>query len=735
MTKLIVGLAGNPNVGKTTVFNQLTGMHQHVGNWPGKTVERAEGHFSHGNYDYDVVDLPGNYALSAHSMEEIVSRDFIVDDDSDVIINVVDAANLERNLYLTVQMMELGANLVLALNMNDFAKKKEHIIDIDLMSELLGFPVIEINAKNKDGFDELLTTVEKQSKNPIDTSEKLSYGNEIKGHLSTIQELIEKDKNLLDVPSVWTAVKLLEKDTIVIQKVQKSSYSSQIMVEVDKVAKHLYDVYKEGAEEVIANARYAFIDGLMAEAVKRPDVEIETTTDKIDKIVTNRWLALPIFAVVMFLVYFISVTTVGTWATDFMNGGVFGKGFKFFGIWVKGVPIFVGEWLDAIGCWAWLKSLIIDGIIAGVGAVLGFVPQIFVLFLILAFLEACGYMSRIAFVLDKLFRKFGLSGKSFIPMLIGTGCSVPGIMASRTIENDRDRKMTIMTTTFIPCGAKLPIIALIAGALFDGAWWVAPSAYFVGIAAVILSGIILKKTKMFAGDVAPFVMELPAYHMPTVGNVLRSMWERGWSFIKKAGTIILLSTIVLWFLMSYGWVDGTFTALEAEQLDSSILASIGGVVAPIFRPLGWGDWKSAVAAVTGLIAKENVVGTFGILYGFAEVAEDGTEIWGSLAASMTAVGAYSFLVFNLLCAPCFAAMGAIKREMNNAKWFWFSIGYQTILAYLVSLCVYQIGTLITTGTFGVGVVVAILVMIAFLYLLFRPYKQSKKLEAKAASIN
>ena len=445
---------------------------------------------------------------------------------------------------------------------------------------------------------------------------------------------------------------------------------------------------------------------------------------------TNRWLALPIFAIVMFIVYYVSVTSVGTIVTDWANDGVFGEGWNLFGIesiYIPGIPVLIEGVLNAIGCAGWLQSLILDGIVAGVGAVLGFVPQMLVLFLFLAFLESCGYMARVAFIMDRIFRKFGLSGKSFIPMLIGSGCGVPGIMASRTIENDRDRKMTIMTTTFVPCGAKLPIIALIAGALFDGAWWVSPSAYFVGIIAIICSGIILKKTKLFAGDPAPFVMELPAYHMPTVSNVLRSMWERGWSFIKKAGTIILLSTIILWFLQGFGWVNGQFGILEAEQLDSSILAAIGGVIAPIFAPLGWGNWKMAVAAVTGLIAKENVVGTFGVLFGFAEVAEDGVEIWGQLAGSMTAVAAYSFLVFNLLCAPCFAAMGAIKREMNNTKWFLIAIGYQTILAYVVSMCIYQIGTWVTAGTFGIGTIIAFILILGFVYLLFRPYKESKTL--------
>ena len=495
--------------------------------------------------------------------------------------------------------------------------------------------------------------------------------------------------------------------------------------------RQLEESFDDDTESIITNERYVYISSIIGECCTKKDVKKLSISDKIDRIVTNRWLALPIFAAVMWLVYFISVTTVGTWATDWANDGVFGDGWHLFGIeslFVPSVPSIIESGLNAIGCADWLKGLILDGIVAGVGAVLGFVPQMLVLFIFLAFLEACGYMARVAFIMDRIFRKFGLSGKSFIPMLIGSGCGVPGIMASRTIENDRDRKMTIMTTTFIPCGAKLPIIALIAGALFNNAGWVAWSAWFVGFAAIVCSGIILKKTKMFAGDPAPFVMELPAYHMPTVGNVLRSMWERGWSFIKKAGTIILLSTIVLWFLMNYGWVDGSFTMLEAEQLDSSILAAIGGVIAPLFAPLGWGDWKMAVAAVTGLIAKENVVGTFGVLFGFAEVAEDGNEIWGQLAGSMTQIAAYSFLVFNLLCAPCFAAMGAIKREMNNAKWFWFAIGYQTGLAYLVSLCIFQIGSFFATGVFGIGTVVAILIIIGFIYLLFKPYKESTTLK-------
>ena len=529
------------------------------------------------------------------------------------------------------------------------------------------------------------------------------------------------------------AIKLLEKDDKIKEQMKQApDVSAQI--------KALEEAFDDDTESIITNERYVYISSIIKDCCTKSGKREMTTSDKIDRIVTNRWAALPIFALVMFLVYYVSVTTVGTWATDWANDGVFGDGWSLFGLEIPGIPVLVTGLLESIGCAAWLQGLIVDGIVAGVGAVLGFVPQMLVLFIFLAFLESCGYMARVAFIMDRIFRKFGLSGKSFIPMLIGTGCGVPGVMASRTIENDRDRKMTIMTTTFIPCGAKLPIIALIAGALFDDAAWVAPSAYFVGIAAIICSGIILKKTKMFAGDPAPFVMELPAYHWPTVGNVLRSMWERGWSFIKKAGTVILLSTIVIWFTTYFGFVDGQFRMLEDMEIDHSILAGIGNAIAWIFTPLGWSDlapadaWKSAVAAITGLVAKENVVGTFGILYGFAEVAEDGAEIWGNLAGSMTPVAAYSFLVFNLLCAPCFAAMGAIKREMNNAKWFWFAIGYQCGLAYVVSLCIYQIGMLITTGAFGIGTAAAFLLLAGFLYLLFRPYKESKTLRVNTRKL-
>ena len=638
-----------------------------------------------------------------------MARNYLIGERPDAIINIVDGTNIERNLYLSTQLMELGIPVIMAVNMVDVLQKNGDKIYTDKLSKELGCEVVEISALKGTG-------IQKAAEKAVGLAQKKKAMTPVHAFSEDAENTIKTVENMLTgtVPEEqkrFFAIKLLEKD----DKIQAQMKSvPDVSAEIQKME----ELFDDDTESIITNERYVYISSIIHDCVKKNKQNKMTTSDKIDHIVTNRWLALPIFAAVMFLVYYISVTTVGTWVTDWTNDVLFGEI----------IPPAIEKFLVGIGCAGWLQGLILDGIVAGVGAVLGFVPQMLVLFLFLAFLEACGYMARVAFIMDRIFRKFGLSGKSFIPMLIGSGCGVPGIMASRTIENDRDRKMTIMTTTFIPCGAKLPIIALIAGALFDGAWWVAPSAYFVGIAAIICSGIILKKTKMFAGDPAPFVMELPAYHWPTVGNVLRSMWERGWSFIKKAGTIILLSTIVLWFLMNFGWGDGTFGMLEAEQLNDSILAHIGSVIAPIFVPLGWGDWKMAVAAVTGLIAKENVVGTFGILFGFAEVnADNGIEIWGQLAGSMTAVAAYSFLVFNILCAPCFAAMGAIKREMNNAKWFWFAIGYQTGLAYIVSLCIYQIGTLISTGTFGAGTVVAFILVIGFIYLLVRPYKESKTL--------
>lgn len=703
-----IALAGNPNSGKTTLFNALTGSNQFVGNWPGVTVEKKEGKLK-GHKDVIIMDLPGIYSLSPYTLEEVVARNYLIHERPDVILNIVDGTNIERNLYLSTQLMELGIPVVMAVNMMDVVEKNGDQIHIGELRKKLGCEVVEISALKGKG-------VMKAAEKALALAQNKNFGTSVHKFAEEVEEVIARTEDRLDagIPQEqrrFFAIKLLEKD-------DKIPEQMQIVPDVSDLIKELEDKMDDDTESIITNERYVYISSIIDSCCTKNREEKLSVSDKIDRIVTNRWLALPIFAAVMFVVYYVSVTTVGDWLTGWTNDTLFGE-------WI--VPG-VTSALESINCADWLTSLVADGIVGGVGAVLGFVPQMLVLFIFLAFLESCGYMARVAFIMDRIFRKFGLSGKSFIPMLIGSGCGVPGIMASRTIENDRDRKMTVMTTTFIPCGAKLPIIALIAGAFFDNAGWVSWSAYFVGIAAIICSGIILKKTKMFAGDPAPFVMELPAYHMPTVGNVLRSMWERGWSFIKKAGTIILLSTIVLWFLQGFGWVDGSFTMLEAEQLDNSILAAIGGVIAPIFKPLGWGNWKMAVAAVTGLIAKENVVATFGVLFGFAEVAEDGAEIWGTLATTMTGIAAYSFLVFNLLCAPCFAAMGAIKREMNNRKWFWFAIGYQTILAYIVSLCVYQIGTWITAGTFGIGTVVAILFVIGFIYLLFRPYKESETLK-------
>ena len=710
-----IALAGNPNCGKTTLFNALTGSNQFVGNWPGVTVEKKEGKLK-GHKDVIIMDLPGIYSLSPYTLEEVVARNYLIGERPDAIINIIDGTNIERNLYLSTQIMELGIPVIMAVNMIDILEKTGDKIHLDKLSKKLGCEVVAISALKGTGIKEAANKAVKlaQKKQSAETVHEFSRDAE-----AIIDKVEYKLSGIVpEEQKRFFAIKLLEKD-------DKIKDQMKATVDVSAEIKEMEEKFDDDTESIITNERYVYISSIIGDCITKSKAKGElTTSDKIDRIVTNRWLALPIFAVIMWIVYYVSVTTVGAFVTDWTNDVLFGEI----------IPPAIEKLLVSVHCAAWLQGLILDGIVAGVGAVLGFVPQMLVLFIFLAFLESCGYMARVAFIMDRIFRKFGLSGKSFIPMLIGTGCGVPGVMASRTIENDRDRKMTIMTTTFIPCGAKLPIIALIAGALFDGASWVAPSAYFVGIAAIICSGIILKKTKMFAGDPAPFVMELPAYHMPTVGNVLRSMWERGWSFIKKAGTIITLSTILLWFLMSFGWVDGSFGMLEAEQLNDSILASIGNVIAPLFAPLGWGDWKMAVAAVTGLIAKENVVGTFGILFGFAEVAEDGTEIWGQLAGSLTAVAAYSFLVFNLLCAPCFAAMGAIKREMNNAKWFWFAIGYQTLLAYVVSLCIYQIGTLITAGTFGVGTVVAFILIIGFLYLLFRPYKESKTLKVNVGTI-
>ncbi len=710
-----IALAGNPNCGKTTLFNALTGSNQFVGNWPGVTVEKKEGKLK-GHKDVVIMDLPGIYSLSPYTLEEVVARNYLIAERPDAILNIVDGTNIERNLYLSTQLMELGIPVIMAVNMMDVVEKSGEKIHTDKLCQKLGCEVVEISALKGTGIKEAAEKAVKlaESRKSAVVAHEFSKDAE-----DIISEVEAKITGMPEEQKRFFAIKLLEKD----DKIQEMMTN---IPDVSAQIKEMEDKFDDDTESVITNERYVYISSIIGDCVTKNTKEKLTTSDKIDRIVTNRWLALPIFAVVMFIVYFVSVTTVGAFVTDWTNDVLFGEI----------IPPAIESGLNAIGCADWLQGLILDGIVAGVGAVLGFVPQMLVLFIFLAFLESCGYMARVAFIMDRIFRKFGLSGKSFIPMLIGSGCGVPGVMASRTIENDRDRKMTIMTTTFIPCGAKLPIIAMIAGAFFNNSGWVATSAYFVGIAAIICSGIILKKTKMFAGDPAPFVMELPAYHWPTVSNVLRSMWERGWSFIKKAGTIILLSTIVLWFLMSFGWESGSFGMVE--ELNNSILASIGSAIAWIFAPLGWTQagegWKMAVAAVTGLIAKENVVATFGMLYGFAEVAEDGAEIWGNLAAAMTPIAAYGFLVFNLLCAPCFAAMGAIKREMNNAKWFWFAIGYQCGLAYVVSLCIYQIGTLITTGAFGIGTVVAFLLVIGFLYLLFRPYKESNSLNVNTKKV-
>lgn len=709
-----IALAGNPNSGKTTLFNSLTGSNQFVGNWPGVTVEKKEGKLK-GHKDVVIMDLPGIYSLSPYTLEEVVARNYLIGERPDAILNIVDGTNLERNLYLSTQLLELGIPVVMAINMMDIVNKNGDKIDIVALSKDLGCPVVEISALKGTGVMEAAKKAVELAgrKNQIPVHK---FGKDVEAALDEIEnylggEIPEEQKR-------FYAIKLFERD-------DKISARMTSVPNVESVIKRTEDALDDDAESIITNERYDYIASIIKDSyVKKAKGQL-TTSDQIDRIVTNRFAALPIFAVIMYIVYYVSVTTVGTWVTDWTNDGLFGEAWSFFGTEVPGIPTLVGNFLESVNCAQWLSGLILDGIVAGVGAVLGFVPQMLVLFIFLAFLESCGYMARVAFIMDRIFRKFGLSGKSFIPMLIGTGCGVPGVMASRTIENDRDRKMTIMTTTFIPCGAKLPIIALIAGALFGGASWVAPSAYFVGIAAIICSGIILKKTKMFAGDPAPFVMELPAYHMPTVGNVLRSMWERGWSFIKKAGTVILLSTIVIWFASTYGFTDAGFGAVE--DMSDSILAAIGRGVQWLFIPLGWGHWQAAVAAITGLVAKENVVGTFGILYGFAEVAEDGVEIWDHLAADFTVVSAYSFLVFNLLCAPCFAAMGAIKREMNNAKWFWFAIGYQCGLAYVVALCINQIGNLVVYGQFGIGTIVAAALIIGFIYLLVRPYKESSSL--------
>lgn len=699
-----IALAGNPNSGKTTLFNALTGSNQFVGNWPGVTVEKKEGKLK-GHSDVVITDLPGIYSLSPYSLEEVVARNYLIQERPDAILNIVDGTNLERNLYLTTQLLELSIPTVIAVNMADILAKTGEKINTEELSRRLGCDVVEISAMKGTGVKEVAAKAVAAARSGASPRSEHHFAADVEEALASIEERLTGV-----VPperSRFFAVKLFERD-------EKIAESVQGIPDVGDIIERVETAHDDDAESIITNERYNYISSIIQGCYLKKAARTMTTSDKIDRWVTNRFLALPIFAAIITLVYYISVTTVGDVVTSWTNDVLFGEI----------IPPMVENFLVSVGCAEWLQSLILDGIVAGVGAVLGFVPQMLVLFFFLAFLESCGYMARIAFILDRIFRRFGLSGKSFIPMLIGTGCGVPGIMASRTIENDRDRKMTIMTTTFIPCGAKLPIIALVAGAFFGNAWWVGPSAYFVGIAAIVCSGIILKKTRLFAGDPAPFVMELPAYHMPTLSNVLRSMWERGWSFIKKAGTVILLSTIVIWFTSTYGIVDGSFTAVE--DLNQSFMAVIGQSFAWIFAPLGFGDWKAAVASINGLVAKENLVSTFGVLFGFAEVAEDGAEYWDLLRSSMSLAAGYSFLVFNLLCAPCFAAIGAIKREMNNTRWTLIAVGYQTVFAYAVSLCIYQFGTLLTGGGFGIGTIAAVAVAAGFLWLLTRPDPQKKK---------
>ena len=711
-----IALAGNPNSGKTTLFNALTGSNQFVGNWPGVTVEKKEGKLK-GYKDIVITDLPGIYSLSPYTLEEVVARNYLIDEHVDVILNIVDGSNLERNLYLTTQLLELGIPVILAINMMDVVKKSGTQIYIDKLSKELGCPVLEISALKGKGIQDVISHIVAQKQDIFLARHR--YSQNIESFIKDIENVLP-----LSIPQQkkrFYAIKLFERDSQIIEKLEKR-------IDIEDKILSIEEVEDDDSESIITNERYQYITSIIDLCCKRNNKNQLSLSDKIDRIVTNRWLALPIFAIVMWLVYYVSVSTVGTMATDFVNDSIFGEGFKMFGMMIPSIPDMASTFLESMNVALWLQGLLVDGVIAGVGAVLGFVPQMLVLFFFLAFLEACGYMARVAFIMDRIFRKFGLSGKSFIPMLIGTGCGVPAIMASRTIESDRDRKMTIMTTTFIPCSAKLPIIALIAGALFNGASWVAPSAYFIGMLAIIISGVILKKTRLFSGDPSPFVMELPSYHMPTASHVLRSMWERGWSFIKKAGTIILLSTIVVWFTSFFSFVDGQFRMLEDTELNYSLLAMLGNSIAWIFTPLGFGNWQASVATITGLVAKENVVGTFGILYGFSEVAENGVEYWSVLASSFTVVSAYAFLVFNLLCAPCFAAMGAIKREMNSGKWFAIAIGYQTIFAYVIAMIVYQLGTYLTTGVFGLGTIIALLLLISIVYLLIRPYRENQKMK-------
>ena len=794
-----IALAGNPNSGKTTLFNALTGSNQFVGNWPGVTVEKKEGKLKKHD-DVAIMDLPGIYSLSPYTLEEVVARNYLITERPDAILNIIDGTNLERNLYLTTQLTELGIPVVIAINMMDVVRKNGDKINVDELSRELGCKIVEISALKGEGIMEAAEAAVQAAKS-TKTVPMHTFSGPVEHAIAHIEEAAVH--NLPEEQQRWYAIKIFERDDKVLDQLK---IDPTVMAHIGEDIKAAEKELDDDAESIITNERYVYIAEIIKACYKKKNAGQLSASDKIDRVVTNRWLGLPIFALVMFLVYYISMVTVGSAATDWANDGLFGDGWHLFGIgsgeynevseaygnaslivdgyeayieengalaadgtftydvedeetlavttetatladyekakatldeigdepdpadygvWVPGVPVLVGNALESAGAADWLSGLILDGIVAGVGAVLGFVPQMLVLFLLLAFLEACGYMARIAFVLDRIFRKFGLSGKSFIPMLIGVGCGVPGVMASRTIENERDRRMTIMTTTFIPCGAKVPFIAMIAGALFNGSAIVSTSAYFIGMAAIIISGIMLKKTRMFAGDPAPFVMELPAYHWPTLGNVLRSMWERGWSFIKKAGTIILLSTIFVWFTTYFGWVDGTFRMLDESEIDSSILAAIGGAIAWIFAPLGWGNWQATVASITGLVAKENIVGTLGILYG----GGDGS-VYDAMAAAFTGITGYSFLVFNLLCAPCFAAIGAIKREMNNAKWTWFAIGYQCGFAYVVALMINQFGSLFTGSANVLGVIVAVILLAGLIYMLVRPYKEATKLSAR-----
>ena len=794
-----IALAGNPNSGKTTLFNALTGSNQFVGNWPGVTVEKKEGKLKKHD-DVTIMDLPGIYSLSPYTLEEVVARNYLIDQRPDAILNIIDGTNLERNLYLTTQLTELGIPVVIAINMMDVVRKNGDKINVQELSRELGCQIVEISALKGEGIMEAAEAAVAAAKS-TKTVPMHTFSGPVEHAIAHIEEAAVH--NLPEEQQRWYAIKIFERDDKVLDKLH---IDPSVMAHIEEDIKAAEKELDDDAESIITNERYVYIAEIIKACYKKKNAGQLSASDKIDRIVTNRWLGLPIFALVMFLVYYISMVTVGSAATDWANDGLFGDGWHLlgigsgeysevadaygeaslvvdgyeayieehgalaadgtftydvedeetlavttetatladyekakatldeigdepdpadYGVWVPGIPVLIGNALEAAGASEWLSGLILDGIVAGVGAVLGFVPQMLVLFLLLAFLEACGYMARIAFVLDRIFRKFGLSGKSFIPMLIGTGCGIPGVMASRTIENERDRRMTIMTTTFIPCGAKVPFIAMIAGAIFGGSAWVSTSAYFIGMAAIVISGIMLKKTKMFSGEPAPFVMELPAYHWPTLGNVLRSMWERGWSFIKKAGTIILLSTIFVWFTSYFGWVDGTFQMLSDEQIDCSILAAIGGAIDWIFAPLGWGNWQAVVASITGLVAKENIVGTLGVLYG----GGDGS-VYDAMAAAFTGITAYSFLVFNLLCAPCFAAIGAIKREMNSRKWTWFAIGYQCVFAYVIALMINQFGGLFTGNANILGVIVAVILLAGIIYMLCKPYKEATKLSVK-----